>query len=324
MPALLLAELHYEQNRLPEARSLVDDYLGIAHGLGYVDKLVAAYLTRARLEADAGQHEAAQHTLDEGERCARTTGFVRLQASVLCERLRQLLLTGNAVEVVDVARREGLLGGCGPYQPRAGVTSVTERLALSWAYAARASGDVDGAIRLLKNWYRFTLERGCHRSALRLGVELATLFYLRKDASTARHYACEALRLAAPHHLLRPLVDAGPELRSVLHAALVARQVREAEAEFALQVLGSAHDRSWIGTTAPLGGSAGVQLGEFSHREVDILELAASDVPNREIARRLVLSEHTVKWYWKQIFGKLNVHRRLQAVICARAAGLIH
>ncbi|HUI60704.1 MAG TPA: helix-turn-helix transcriptional regulator, partial [Steroidobacteraceae bacterium] len=63
---------------------------------------------------------------------------------------------------------------------------------------------------------------------------------------------------------------------------------------------------------------------ELSHREVDILELAASDVPNREIARRLVLSEHTVKWYWKQIFGKLNVHRRLQAVISARAAGLIH
>ena len=47
-------------------------------------------------------------------------------------------------------------------------------------------------------------------------------------------------------------------------------------------------------------------------------------MPNREIARRLVLSEHTVKWYWKQIFGKLNVHRRLQAVISARAAGLIH
>ncbi len=323
MPALLLAELHYEQNRLPEARSLVDDYLGVAHGLGYVDKLVAAYLTRARLEADADQHEAAQHTLDEGERCARITGFVRLQASVLCERLRLLLLTGNALEVVDVARREGLLGACGRYQPRAGVTSVTERLALSWAYAARATGDLEGAIRLLKNWYRFTMERRCRRSGLRLAVELATLFHLRGDASAARHYACDALRLAAPQRLVRTLVDAGPELRTILQAALTARQVREAEAQLASEVLECVHGASWTADTASLTG-AGVRPGEFSHREVDILELAASDVPNREIARRLVLSEHTVKWYWKQIFGKLNVHRRLQAVISARAAGLIH
>ena len=59
--------------------------------------------------------------------------------------------------------------------------------------------------------------------------------------------------------------------------------------------------RGWSVASGPRGAYA----GEFSHREVDILEMAASDVPNREIARRLVLSEHTVKWYWKQIFGKL-------------------
>ena len=89
MPALLLAEVHYEQNRLSQARALIADYLHIAHGLGYVDKLIAAYVTKARLEAIDGQYEIAQQTLDEGDRCARVTGFVRLQANVLCERMRQ-------------------------------------------------------------------------------------------------------------------------------------------------------------------------------------------------------------------------------------------
>ena len=79
-----------------------------------------------------------------------------------------------------------------------------------------------------------------------------------------------------------------------------------------------------VEATRSVSAGVGARVGEFTDREVDILELAASDVPNREIARRLVLSEHTVKWYWKQIFGKLNVHRRLQAVISARAAGVIH
>ncbi len=325
MPALLLAEVHYEQNRPALARALIGDYLGIAHGLGYVDKLIAAYVTKARLEASDGQFELAQQTLDEGDRCARVTGFVRLRVNVLCERLRQLLLVGNAAAVIEVARQEGLLGGCTPFQPREGVTSVTERLALCWSYAARASEDADGAIRLLKNWYRFVMQRRCHRSGVRLALELASLFCQRDDMSAARHHVCEAIRMAAPHRLLRSFIDAGRPIHQVLQAAIGGQQLTPAEAEFAHEVLrGFAPEKSWAERPQQHYSAAGAYAGEFSHREVDILELAASDVPNREIARRLVLSEHTVKWYWKQIFGKLNVHRRLQAVISARAAGLIH
>ncbi len=322
MPALLLAEVHYEQNDLSRARELVTDYLDIAHGLGYVDKLIAAYVVKARLEASSGQFGIAQQTLDQGDRCARVTGFVRLQANILCERMR--LLAGNSAAVIDLARQAGLLGGCSAVQPRDGVTSLTERLAISWAYAARANGDVDGAIRLLKNWYRFVMERQCHRSGLRLGLELATLFYLRDESSAARHYLCEAIRIAAPHDFLRSFIDGGGEIRHLMQSLVTGHHVDGPELEFARRVLrGFTSEKTWV-EPANQAPATCVQIGEFSHREVDILELAANDVPNREIARRLVLSEHTVKWYWKQIFGKLNVHRRLQAVISARAAGLIH
>jgi LuxR family transcriptional regulator, maltose regulon positive regulatory protein len=324
MPALLLAEVHYEQNSLSQSRALIVDYLDISHGLGYVDKLIAAYVTKARLEASDGQYEIAQQTLDEGDRCARVTGFVRLAANVLCERMRQMLLVGNSAAVIDLARQAGLLGSCATIQPHNGVTSTTERLAISWAYAARANGDFDGAIRLLRNWYRFVTERQCYRSGLRLGLELATLFYLRDDTSAARHHVYESIRIAAPHRFVRSFIDAGAEIRHLLQALVATDHVNADELEYARQVLrGFTSEKTWVEpSNQALSGR--VQAGEFTHREVDILELAASDVPNREIARRLVLSEHTVKWYWKQIFGKLNVHRRLQAVITARAAGLIH
>lgn len=322
MPALLLAEIYYEQNRLAEARALVTDYLDIAHGLGYVDKLIAAYLTKSRLAASDGQFEIAQQTLDEGDRCARVTGFFRLQAQVICERMRQLLLLGNTTAVTDLARQAGLLGSCATVQPHEGVTSATECLAIAWSRAARANGDIDGAIRLLKNWYRFATERQFRRSALRLGVELATLFHLREDDSAAQHYLYEAIRLAAPHRLMRSFLDAGEEIHCLLQSAASGEG---SEARYAQELLQACTpEQTWMEATRPTSGPASLRAGEFTHREVDILELAASDVPNREIARRLVLSEHTVKWYWKQIFGKLNVHRRLQAVISARAAGVIH
>jgi ATP/maltotriose-dependent transcriptional regulator MalT len=323
MPALLLAEVYYEQNKLSDARALVTDYLDIAHGLGYVDKLIAAYVTKARLEASDGQYEIAQQTLDDGDRCARVTGFFRLQAHMTCERMRQMLLLGNSVAVIDLARQAGLLGSCATIQPHDGVTSVTECLAISWARAARANDDVDGAIRLLKNWYRFAMERHCYRSALRLGIELATLLYVRDDMIAAAHYVCEAIRIGAPHRFVRSFIDGGEEIRQLLQAVVSGQLVDGEALEYVQEVLqGFTSEKTWVEPHQASVGS--VRPGEFTHREVDILELAASDVPNREIARRLVLSEHTVKWYWKQIFGKLNVHRRLQAVISARAAGVIH
>jgi LuxR family transcriptional regulator, maltose regulon positive regulatory protein len=183
MPALLLAEVHYEQNNLVKARELIADYLEVAHGLGYVDKLIAAYVVKSRMEASDGQYEIALQTLERGERCGRLTGFERLHANILCERMR--LLSGNTAAVIDLARQAGLLGSCAALQPCDGVTSTTERNAISWAYAARASGDLDGAIRLLKNWYRFVTERRCERPALRLGLELAVLFQARDDLSAA-------------------------------------------------------------------------------------------------------------------------------------------
>ncbi|MEP6547558.1 MAG: LuxR C-terminal-related transcriptional regulator [Gammaproteobacteria bacterium] len=323
MPALLLAEVHYEQNHVAEARALIDDYLEISHGLGYVDKLIAAFLTKARLEASDGQYEIAQRTLDDADACARTTGFGRLQAQVLCERMRQLLAAGNPAAVIDLARQAGLLGSSAMVQPHSGVTTITECLAISWAYAARASGDIDGAIRLLKNWYRFVMERQCLRSGLRLGVELAALYCLRDDMSAARHHLCEAIRIAAPNRLARSFIDAGAEIRHLLQAVVVGHPVDEASRQYARELLrGFTAEKTWVEPEYQV--PAGQVRMELTHREVDILELAAGDVPNREIARRLVLSEHTVKWYWKQIFGKLNVHRRLQAVISARAGGLIH
>ena len=49
-------------------------------------------------------------------------------------------------------------------------------------------------------------------------------------------------------------------------------------------------------------------------RELDILRLIVAGLSNDEIAERLVLSRTTIKWYTRQIYSKLDVHSRLQAI----------
>ncbi len=66
-----------------------------------------------------------------------------------------------------------------------------------------------------------------------------------------------------------------------------------------------------------------LQLERFNTHEIEILTLIANGLSNREIAARLHLSQETVKWYNKQIFTKLGVNSRTQAVYTAKKRGLI-
>jgi DNA-binding NarL/FixJ family response regulator len=66
-----------------------------------------------------------------------------------------------------------------------------------------------------------------------------------------------------------------------------------------------------------------VRRAELSARELEVLGLVAHGLSNREIARRLILSEATVKTHLNHVFGKLGVDSRTAAVAAARGAGLL-
>jgi ATP/maltotriose-dependent transcriptional regulator MalT len=56
-------------------------------------------------------------------------------------------------------------------------------------------------------------------------------------------------------------------------------------------------------------------LHELSERELDILQGITIGLSNQEIAQQMVIAESTVKWYVKNIYSKLQVHNRVQAII---------
>ena len=61
----------------------------------------------------------------------------------------------------------------------------------------------------------------------------------------------------------------------------------------------------------------------LSEREVEVLQLIAEGLKNQEISDRLYLSQNTVKAHNRNIFGKLGVSSRTQAVARARALGIL-
>lgn len=67
------------------------------------------------------------------------------------------------------------------------------------------------------------------------------------------------------------------------------------------------------------------QLQELAitKRELEILELIAHGLSNREIAEKLFVSENTVKTHSSRLFDKLSAKRRTQAVQIGKELGLI-
>jgi DNA-binding CsgD family transcriptional regulator len=61
----------------------------------------------------------------------------------------------------------------------------------------------------------------------------------------------------------------------------------------------------------------------ITKRELEILQLIAQGMSNREIAEKLFVSENTVKTHSSRLFDKLSAKRRTQAVQIGKEMGLI-
>jgi DNA-binding NarL/FixJ family response regulator len=62
---------------------------------------------------------------------------------------------------------------------------------------------------------------------------------------------------------------------------------------------------------------------ELTSREREVLELVAAGLPNKGIALRLNISDHTVKYHLASVLSKLGAASRAEAVALAARRGLI-
>jgi len=113
--------------------------------------------------------------------------------------------------------------------------------------------------------------------------------------------------------------DAGPSrIAAALTAALHSLAVIEPDFAEALQT--ALPDRT---PSLPQGVSRTALVEPLTPRELEVLQLMAEGLPNKTIAVRLEISEHTVKFHVNTILGKLGVASRTEAVVRATRLGLI-
>ena len=80
----------------------------------------------------------------------------------------------------------------------------------------------------------------------------------------------------------------------------------------------------WFGPTdAPPVASAASAAGQLTVRQVEVLQLLARGLSNKQVMRELAIAERTVKAHVTAIFTALAVNNRTQAVLAASRLGLV-
>jgi LuxR family transcriptional regulator, maltose regulon positive regulatory protein len=320
LPALPLAELHYECGELAEAAQLVESYLPSIRQWGFVDQLASGFLVRARLAAADGDLASALSGLEEAQLVAIECGLDRLRALILSEQVRMLVKSGQ-LEQAELLFQSSDLRVEGEPVPTLNPTRLNEWMAIAWLRLEMHRFRLIRSRKIAKRWLEFVRKRGAIRSAVTFELLLAEIAVLSGNRSEARRSVRSAVELAEPGGWVRPFVDEGEAISSLLVEAYANGPALDTPVDqFATKLVSVLRGSPQM--SAEEDDDFGLGSG-LSLREVEILTMVSGGLRNREIGDRLGLTEGTVKWYMQQIYDKLGVRRRPQAVIRARQLGIL-
>ena len=161
---------------------------------------------------------------------------------------------------------------------------------------------------------KFVRERNLLSHEIMLGVYKAHHYYEANQIEDAEIVMIETIKLAAGPKLMGPFM-----IRKGLLEILVqiCRKYRTSDHQvIEYSFISDILDQVNFNRT-----SQHDQI--LSEREMEVLQILGQGKSNKEIARSLELTENTVKFHLKQIFSKLNVNKRTQAIIEARKLRLL-
>lgn len=176
---------------------------------------------------------------------------------------------------------------------------------LTYIRALILQGDLPEAEARLLEKEKQLREHGKHGELITVLLLLGLVKKRSGMEAQALAYVKEALTMAAPEGYVRSFLDEDPELLELAY------KVRRLAPEFVDQLMKSQ------------GQYTARSVEALSGRELEILKLVAAGRSNDEIAVSLYITTGTVKWHIKNIYSKLDVKKRVQAVEKARQLNII-
>lgn len=278
----------------------------VEHYDGWLDIYVAG------LTVEALQFSTPTDAAARGYRIADRRGLTRLALIVDAFRVGAATQTNRSSEVLKL--KQSLPRDIWRQNSFTWLPFLESRIGLGSYYAAI---DRSKAIETLNEGLECARSFGANVHLIRLLIARATILDLSGHRAKAVDDLIEALTMAAPEQIIGPFVGQRglvPLLRAV------ARYAQESYIDILVVDFANALTTRLTKQVADcdLGQSAGLSV-----REREVLDELANGRSNKEIARLLDMTEHTVKFHLKNVYGKLGAERRTDAVARAKQLKLI-
>ena len=319
-----IGEVLRERNQLEAAQDILSEGIELCKQQGGMPECVLeGCTTLARVYLAQGNVAGSKDAMDQGaqilsELLSRSGGVYSIVSRALGYQVRLNLARGNVAGVAQWKEDSGLRldGEIEPFRQDDYILMVR---------ILRAHGRADQVTNLLGRL--LGIDTGERPSAtMELLILNALDLLLRQDQTKAADTLQRALALAEPEGYVRLFLDEGQSMVRMLRdlasrsptgyaSQLLAASISD-DAVAMIDVSSSPSRR-----VASHGSEA--LLEPMNDRELDVLRLVASGLSNREISGELFISANTVKWYTRNIFGKLRVHKRAEAVARAHKLGLL-
>jgi LuxR family transcriptional regulator, maltose regulon positive regulatory protein len=326
-----LGDLLREQNDLDEAERLLAQGLDAATQLFDADLVALCYRALARLKQARGDYVGAIETLDEFAQLAHQRKFFEtLITQGAATQARLQLAQGDLVAAIRwVDERDLPVDGESSYPHELAYLTLI-RVRIAQGRHNPAGSYLHEALRLLA-WLLRAAEVGERiGSVIEILILRALALQAQGDSNGAVTALERALLLAGAEGYVRLFVDEGaPMTELLLQAAasgLAPNYVGKLLAAFPAEEQESrpgAGEQKVASSPLPPHPLAPELIESLSVRELEVLHLVAAGQSNQEIAQALFLSVGTVKKHLNNIFGKLDVNSRTQAVALARELQLL-
>jgi LuxR family maltose regulon positive regulatory protein len=295
-----LARILYQWNDLEAAEQHGQRCAELTQQMQSVDTSASYEVFLARLRLARGDVAGAAAVLDEAEEFVRRHNFVFRAPDVAAAQVLVSLRQGNLAAAAHLAQRH--------------------RLPISQAQVHLARGDPPSALAVLEPLRRQADAKGWADERLELMVLQALAHHAQGDMDEAVQLLGEALALAKPGGFIRIFVDEGVPMARLLYDALDL----DVERNYVRRLLAAypVAEPEPVESSRP-GGPDSEMVEPLSEREIEVLQLIAEGLTNQQVASRLYLSLHTVKVHTRNIFTKLAVKNRTQAVARGRALGIL-
>ena len=313
----LLSDIHTKRFQLDKALLLAKKGLEISSNWNQIDTETLGYIYLIETLISRSEFDQAWEVLNQVKE--RTLGFSPWFEDIIEEtEVNYLISTGDIKSVSKLALDKGL-------DYRDPINPTKQHTYINYARILFLEGRTLEALKLVDR-----LIVDCESSKM-VGVHLELLplksVILAKMGEQEKSLKVleQALSFAEPEGYKRGFIQYGEGLVPLLRQVINNRQHQE----FALELLASIEGKVFARQVILADRMAKNRLADenflesLSDRELEVLQWMASGCTNMEIAQELVLSLHTVKSHARNIYSKLGVKNRTEAVTRARLLGLL-